>query len=266
MSIIKNRVVWVTGASAGIGEALVYQLAAAGAVLVISARRVEALERVRAYAEKRYQARVMVLPLDLEQPDTFAEKTAAIVERFGGIDILVHNGGITQRALAADTDLAVDRRLMEVNYFGAVALTKAVLPHMLAVRRGHIVATSSLMGKIGAPRRSAYAAAKHALHGFFDSLRLEHWRVPIYVTLVCPGYVRTEVSVNALDAAGQPHGQMDENQLRGVSATDCAKAMVKAIRWNQPEIYYGKYEVAAVYLKRFLPGIFIEAMKRWPKA
>ena len=165
-----GKVVWITGASSGIGEALAVELAKASARLVLSARRPDELARV---AKQCASTEVMIVPLDLAKSDDFEKLVADVLARFGQIDVMVHNGGISQRSWVKDTAMSVHRRLMEVNFFGTVALTRALLPSMLAKKQGHFVVISSVMGKIGTPMRSSYAATKHALHGFFDCLRAE---------------------------------------------------------------------------------------------
>jgi short-subunit dehydrogenase len=173
------------------------------------------------------------------------------------IDILVNNGGISQRALTVETDLEVDRRIMEVNYFGQVALTKAVLPFMLQQKDGHLVVLSSLTGKFGFPLRSAYAASKHALHGFFETLWLENRDHGLRVTLVNPGRIRTQVSVNALTKDGTPSGEMDPGQAKGMSAKKCAHQILTAVHRNQFELTIGSLgEQFMVWLKRHFPGLF----------
>ena len=179
-----------------------------------------------------------------------------VLARCGAVDVLVHNGGVSQRSLARDTSPEVDRRLMETNFLGPVALTKALLPSMLARRSGHVVVVSSLVGKIGTPLRSGYSASKHALHGFFDSLRAEVWREGIRVTIACPGFIRTEVSVNALTGDGSPQGTMDEAQAHGMAPADCAEAIVRAVERGKDEMLIGEKERWAVHLARFLPGLF----------
>lgn len=249
----ENRIAWITGASSGIGEALAYALADRGARLVLSARREDELRRVQAACA--HPDRHLVLPLDLADTPALPEKVQAVLDHFGRVDLLVNNGGIGQRALAADTDLSVDRRIMEINYFGTIALTKAVLPSMLARGEGHIAVISSLTGKFGVPGRTAYSASKHALHGFFDGLRAEVHDAGIRVTLVCPGYVRTDISRNALTGTGSPHHQMDRTQQFGIAPEVCARKTLRAIEREKAEVWFGKTEVAAVYLKRFAPPL-----------
>jgi len=259
--MIQGQVIWITGASSGIGEALAYSLAKRGAKLILSARREEELHRVKS-ACQRAEEDILVLPLDLEKQAEFPEKVAQAVAYFAHIDILINNGGISQRSLAKDTDLAVDRRIMEIDYFGTIALTKAVLPLMLQRKAGKIVVVSSLVGKFGTPLRSAYAAAKHALHGFFDSLRAECWQENLKVLIVCPGFIKTQVSINALTAQGEKQNKMDDAQANGMSADKCAEKIIKAIVADKEEVYIGGREIYAVYLKRLLPTLFSKILRK----
>ena len=249
-------VVWVTGASAGIGAAVARRYAAQGARLVLSARRVGALNETRARCEAAGAGAVLVLPLDLADTASHAAAVDAVVAQFGRIDVLVNNAGISQRSLARDTVLAVDRTLMEVNFLGTVSLTKAVLPVMARQRAGHVAVVTSLVGHIGTPLRSAYAASKHALHGFFDSLRAEIARDGIAVTLVCPGFIRTDVSVNALEGDGSRHGVVDRGQARGMDPDECAKRIVRGLDRKRAEVWVGGKEVFAVWVERFCPPLY----------
>ncbi len=260
MERFAGQVVWITGASSGIGEALTHAFAREGARLVLSSRRADELERVRRALPRADEHACVTL--DLARSETFPALTAEVLGRVGRVDILVNNGGVSQRALAVDAAPAVERALMEVDYFGPVALTKAVLPSMLARRAGHVVVISSVMGYVGTPGRSSYAAAKHALHGYFDSLRAEIWREGVKVTLVCPGYVRTHVSDNALGAQGEKHGVTDATHQRGISAERCAAATLAAVARGREEISVGGGETWAIALKRFLPGLASRVIRR----
>lgn len=255
-----NQRVWITGASSGIGEALVYAFHEAGAKLILSARREDELKRVQNRCG--YPVDTQVLPVDVTQSAELPQKANLALQMFGGIDILVNNAGVSQRSLVKDTGIDVYRKLMEVNFFGAVALTKAVLPSMIERNHGHIVVVSSLVGKFGTPLRSGYAAAKHALHGFFESLRAETSRSGIKVTLVCPGFIRTDVSLNALRGDGSLHAKMDSGQARGMSAAECAAQTLKAVAAGKEEVYIGNKDKYLVYLKRFFPGVFSRRMAR----
>jgi NADP-dependent 3-hydroxy acid dehydrogenase YdfG len=264
MKTFQDQVVWITGASSGIGEALALELARQGARLVLSARRTHELERVRK-ATGLPDDRVLVLPLDVTDFAAAVPATERVLGYFQRIDCVVHNAGVSQRSYVKDTDLEVYRQLMDVDFFSTVALTKAVLPHMLRQQSGHFIVISSVAGKIGTLMRSGYNAAKHALHGFYDSLRAECHQDHIGVTIICPGYIRTNVSVNALDEKGQKHGQMDANQARGLSAEACARRIGKAVLAGKQEVYIGGLtEVTAVYLKRFWPGLLHRLVRRTP--
>ncbi len=260
MERFAGKIIWITGASSGIGEALAHAFAREGARLVLSSRRPDELERVRRALPRADDH--FCLPLDLTRSDSFATLTAQVLGKFSVIDILVNNGGVSQRALAVAATLEVERALMEVNYFGTVALTKAVLPAMLARRAGHVVVISSVMGYIGTPGRSTYAAAKHALHGYFDSLRAEVWQDGVKVTLVCPGYVKTKVSDNALGARGEKHGRTDAATERGITAERCAAATLRAIARGQEEISVGGPEIWAITLKRFFPRLLSRVVRK----
>jgi dehydrogenase/reductase SDR family member 7B len=255
-----GQVVWITGASSGIGEALAYAFAREGARLVLSSRRPDELERVRQACERPEEH--AVLPLDLTRSETFPAAVTEVLARCGHIDVLLNNGGVSQRALAADATLEVERALMEVDYFGPVALTKAVLPAMRERRAGRIVVVSSVMGYVGTPGRSTYAAAKHALHGYFDSLRAEVWREGIKVTLACPGYVKTAVSDNALGPRGEKHGRTDRTHQSGIAPERCAAAIVRGVARGREEIYVGGWEVAGIWLMRFTPWLFSRIARR----
>lgn len=256
-----DAVIWITGASSGIGEAVAIELARYPSVrLILSARRSDELRRV-ATQTGLPEANVMVLPMDMSDTDRLPSFVDAVYQRFGRIDYVFQNAGITQRSAVADTDFSVYQRIMDINFFGVVALTKAVLPTMLARGQGHFVVTSSVAGKLGTKQRSGYCASKHALHGFFDALRAETHADGLRVTLVCPGYIRTPISTNALDANGQKHGRMDENQEKGMSASEFAKQLLRAVSQQKEEVYIGGKETYGIYLKRFLPGLLSRILR-----
>lgn len=249
-----NKLVWITGASSGIGEYLAYALNEEGARLVLSSRKTDELNRVKSRC--KHPDSVHVIPLDVSDQDAIPKAVEEVISSFGAIDILINNAGISQRELALNTQLSVDRQIMDVNYFGTIALTKAVAPHMQARRAGQIVVISSVMGKIGVPYRSAYAASKHALHGFFDSLRAELYPDGIRVSLICPGYVHTNVTVNALRGDGSPNSVMAESTKGGFSPDVFAKKALKAIKKQKREALIAKTEGLAVLINRFAPAIF----------
>ncbi len=253
-------VIWITGASSGIGEATAKKFSKQGYRVILSARNEQELNRVM--SECTNPSDVRILPLDLTAIPSFESKVTQALGFFGQVDCMLHNGGISQRSLIQETGLEVDRRLMEVNFFGTVALTKALLPHFIARKTGQFTVITSLVGKFGSPFRSSYAASKHALHGFFDTLRAEHYLDGITVTLVCPGFIRTNVSVNAITADGTALGQMDEAQAKGMSPEDCADEIFSAITGKKEEVYIGGRETLAIYLKRFVPSVFSRIVRK----
>ncbi len=257
---MSEKIIWITGASSGIGEASAYKYVKEGFKVILSARNKEALERVK--SSSAHPQNCKVLTLDLVDQASFAQKTNEAIAAFGHIDMMLHNGGISQRSLIRDTPLAVDRKLMEVNFFGTLALTKALLPHFIARKSGQFGVISSLVGKFGSPYRSSYAASKHALHGFFESLRLEHFEDNIAVTMICPGFIKTDVSKNALTADGTPLNEMDKAQENGMSADDCAKEIFNALKNKKEEVYIGGKETMGIYLKRFVPTIFTKILRK----
>jgi dehydrogenase/reductase SDR family member 7B len=256
----QDKVVWITGASSGIGAALAGAFAARGATLVLSARcrdRLDAARTACVHAERH-----RVLPLDLTESAAITTAADSVLRQQGRVDVLVNNGGLTQRSLAKDTRLEVDRCIMETNYFGAVALTKAVLPFMLDRRSGDIVVVSSLVGHFSTPLRSAYAASKHALHGFFDALRAEVYTDGLHVMLVCPGFIRTDISLRALTADGTPQGSMDAGQATGLAPEECAAQILAGLDRDKDEIVIGGRETRYLLLHRFFPGLFRRAMRK----
>ncbi len=255
-----GRTVWITGASSGIGEALALAFAAEGARLVLSSRRREELERVRAACARPDEH--LVVPLDVTRIDAFPAVVADVLARSGAIDVLVNNAGTSQRGLALETSAEVERALMEVNYFAPVALAKAVLPSMRARRSGTVVVVSRVMGYLGTPGRSTYAAAKHALHGYFDSLRAELWRDGVRILLACPGYVRTAVAQNALGPRGEKNARADSASRRGIAPERCAAAILDGVAAGREEIHVGGREVYGIYLKRLLPGLLSRIVRK----
>ena len=258
----RGKVIWITGASAGIGEVLARRFSEMGAKLVLSSNETDELERVRDACAKA-GAHAMALFLDLSKAESMASKAAVVLERFGRVDYLFNNGGISQRSLAVETSLEVDRKIMEIDYFGQIALTKALLPSMIEHRSGHIVVTTSVSGILGVPMRSAYCAAKHALHGFFDSLRAEVHDHGIRVTLVAPSAVQTRISTQALTGDGGTFGKMDKVIAKGISPEACADGMIDAVVRGKEEVVLGKGTGKyGVIVKRHFPRVYSKLVRR----
>jgi len=257
MKNFKDKVVWITGASSGIGESLAKLFSVEGAKLVLSSRRREALEKVQ--KDIGLDAKnCLIVPLDLEENSMGYEKEVQqVLNHFGRLDILINNGGISQRSLFMDTQEDVFRRIMEINFMGAVTLTRSALPALTKQESSQLVAISSVVGKYGTPVRTVYSASKHALNGFYDALRAELWEKNVRVLIVCPGYIKTNISFNALTADGSPQNRMDPGQASGLSSLDCAKQIMIGIKKGKREIYpAGLKELFGLYMKRFFPGLF----------
>jgi dehydrogenase/reductase SDR family protein 7B len=250
-----SRTIWITGASSGIGEALALQWAAPGTLLILSGLELKQLEPVAATCALK-GAQVQIVPFDLTKENEIEEAANKVQTLAGSIDILANVGGIGQRSLIIQTPAVVSRKIMETDFWGHATLTTRILPFMVKTGGGTIVVMSSLSGLFGFPQRSMYCAAKHALHGFFETLRLEHHKDKINVLMVCPGRVKTNFSYGALTSTGGQHGQMDKGQQNGVSVQYCAVKIAKAVKRNKKQILVGKKELIMPYLKRFAPWLF----------
>jgi short-subunit dehydrogenase len=253
MNSMVDKVIWITGASSGIGEALTYQLNKMGSRLILSARREEVLNQVKNNCQ--FPDHAIILPLDLTDFDSLDAVTKKAISIYGKIDILINNGGLSQRSLIIDTKFEVYQQMIDVNYLGTIRLTKNLLPYFISQKSGHFVTITSLMGKFSSPYRSGYCGAKHALHGFFDALRMEHEKENIRVSLVCPGFIRTNVAKNALTGDGSALQKEDDATANGMTVDLCAKAIISAIEKKKFEVYIGGKEKYAVYLKRFFPTL-----------
>lgn len=253
MANLEGKVIWITGASSGIGEELAYQLSSNNCKLILSARRKDTLESVKSRCAN--PATVAVLPLDITEFDKAGTTVEKAISIFGKIDILINNAGVSQRSLIAETEFKVYQTIMEIDYLGTVALSKAILPHFIKNSSGHYVVVSSVMGKFSSPYRSGYCAAKHALHGFFDAMRMEHQKDGIAVTMVCPGFVNTNIAKSSLTADGTAQGNNDKATKNGLQTTVFCKKMIRAIKSQKFEVYIGKREIQGVYVKRLFPKL-----------
>lgn len=261
MTKVEHRVVWITGASSGIGEALAYAFAKEGAYLVLSARNKIKLEQVKARC-LQFTTKCWVVPMDISQIDTLKDAVHKVLSYAGRIDILINNAGRSQRSLAIETPLENDRSIMEINFFGIVALTKLVLPEMIRNNSGHLVVISSITGKFGFPWRTAYSASKHAIQGYFESLRAELKKDNIKVTIVSPGRIQTNISLNALIENGESYNKMDDGQANGMPADVCAKKILKATKKEKKELLVGRQELLMVYIRKILPALYYRMVNR----
>lgn len=252
MIVFKGRKVLITGGGSGIGEAMAYQYAMKGADVILTGRRLEPLEAV----QKKCIAlgvKAWCKTVDMEKPETIDELVSWIHDEGHLLDFLFLNAGISQRALTLETDISVDRRLMEVNYFGGIYLVKA-LKDMFLERGVHIAVVSSVSGVFGFPVRSAYCASKHAIHGFYETIALEYPQIK--TTIIIPGRIHTDVSKNALDGNGKPTGIMDPGQANGYDVNKCAKVAIKAIARGKHEKVIGGFDTIMVPFYRYITPLF----------
>jgi NADP-dependent 3-hydroxy acid dehydrogenase YdfG len=252
----QDKVIWITGASSGIGEALAHRFAATGARVVLSARREKELRRVQEDCVNGGAARehLLVLPLDVVDHEAMPGAVATVLDAFSRIDMLINNAGVSQRSFCLETDLQVYRDLFEIDVLGQIALTKQVLPVMVEQGGGRMVVTASVAGKVGVPLRTGYCAAKHAVMGFFDALRTEVAHLGIAVSTVVPGFIRTNVSSNALRGDGAATGQTDDDIAGGMEVSRCAEVIVDGLARGMDEIEVGEGdEMALLALKRSKP-------------
>jgi dehydrogenase/reductase SDR family protein 7B len=254
-NIFGNKVVWITGASSGIGEALVYAFIDKGARVIASSNDLNGLERVRTTCGVKSEM-LSCVPFDLSDTSGIAELVAEQIKNYGRIDYLLNIGGISQRARIDETPLWLDRKIFEINYFGTISLSKAVLPYMISQKSGHILATSSISGRFGFPLRSAYSASKQALHGFFETMFLENKSSNIRTSVIIPGRVNTAISYHALTGEGKEHGQLDDGQAKGISAEKAANIIIRGILRNKREILVGSNELMLLHIRRYMPWLF----------
>ena len=253
--IFTNKTIWITGASSGIGKAVAIELSKKNTNLILSDVNEQGLVEVAGICKKNGST-TLIIPLDLSDEKSVVAAAEKALNQVSKIDCLYQFAGISQRSLVSETPLFIDRKIFEINFFGAIALTKAVLPSMIKNGGGQLAATSSLVGKFGFPQRSSYSATKHALHGFFESLRAENKQNNIKVSIFIPGRVKTNISVNAITKDGTIHGKMDAGQDTGITPEKAAKIICSGLKSEKKEILVGGKELIMVHIRRFLPRLY----------
>jgi short-subunit dehydrogenase len=251
----QDKVVWITGSSSGIGEATAYRFAQESARLILTALEEDVLLKVKEKCLSLGAPAVEILPFDLSKTEELEDLATKAWNSFGRIDVFYNNAGISQRGTTVETQMSVIRKVMDVDYYAPVILTKAVLPKMIAQGGGQLVVTTSIAGLFGFPLRCAYSSAKHALYGFFETVQAEYYSQNIRVTIVCPGRVRTNISFYALEKDGSRHGKLDAGQAGGVTPEQAANKIVKAVYRKKREVMVGRKELLMAYIKRFFPGL-----------
>jgi short-subunit dehydrogenase len=256
----ENKKIWIVGASRGIGASLAQTLNRVGAYTILSARDVTSLQAVQNSLEHADQS--MIIPLDLTQSATIENALALYIKHFDTCDVMVHCGGISQRATAMETSMEITRKIFESNFFGHVQLTHAMLPLMIKQKSGRLIVISSLSGKWGFYLRSTYSASKHALHGYYDSVRMETEKEGIQVHIVTPGFIATDISMHAIDNTGKSTGVMDNNQSNGISPDECAHQILRGVEKNKTEFGVGGKEIFSLFLHRFFPRYFQKLLRK----
>lgn len=258
---LNGKVVWITGASSGIGKAIAQQCAAQGAQVVLTARRHEELENVRQSLINPDQH--ISITADITDESQVRHAYEQVVQQKGRIDWLINNAGLSQRALIAETTMQTERAIMEVDYFSQVFLTKTILPNFLAQKTGRIVFISSVAGLLGTQYRASYSAAKAAIHMWANSLRAEVTDQGVGVSVIFPGFVKTNVSLNALNGQGKPQGHADEAIENGLSAEDFARQTVQALQSGEEYIVIGgKKEKLGVLVSRISPKVLYKMIRK----
>lgn len=253
MDSFQGKTILITGATSGIGLALAKALSNDAAHLILCGRNLKMLKQFT--DNKTWKAKITTLHFDLSNPESVNAGLLQLGSEINAIDVIIHSGGLSQRASVMDTSEETLRYVMEVNFFSTVTITKAVIPGMLEKGSGNVIIVSSVTGKVGIPLRSAYAASKHALHGFYDSMRAELHDKGVVFTLLCPGYINTHISVNAIKGDGTLYNKLDNNQKKGMDPDRFARIALRKIQQGKSEIYIGGKEIIGIYLKRFFPGL-----------
>uniref|UniRef100_A0A1A8NSS2 Dehydrogenase/reductase SDR family member 7B n=1 Tax=Nothobranchius rachovii TaxID=451742 RepID=A0A1A8NSS2_9TELE len=264
---VQGAVVVITGASSGLGKECAKAFHAAGARLVLCGRDAARLQQVvqdlkgSSTDQQKQTFTPCAVIFDLAKADTVDKAAEEILKCFGRVDILVNNAGVSYRGSIVDTHMSVQRDVMETNYFGTIALTQALLPSMIQRHSGHIVVISSVQGKLAIPYRSAYAASKHATQAYFDCLRAEIECFGIPVTVISPGYIRTNLSINAVTGDGSKYGVLDKTTESGWDPRDVATNVLKAVRHRSKDVVLaGLLPSVAIYLRTLWPALFFKLM------
>ena len=261
MGHFTNKVVLITGASSGIGKALALGIADKNVQLILAARRMDELKSLQAACQQK-GAECSILFIDVASTESIGEFAAEVTQQFSQIDVLINNAGISQRSQAEETSIKVDRRIMEVNFFGPVHLTKLLWPLLTKSGHANIVLISSVVGTFGFPQRSAYSASKHALEGFFESWMLENKRDNIHFTTIAPGRIYTNISYAALKADGSAHQVLDEGQAKGIKPEACAKKIINGIIRNKRKVYVAQQEMLLIVLRKYIPFAYFKLVKK----
>lgn len=256
--IFKNKVIWITGASSGIGEAFARELIKYNNHLILTARRIENLNVIKQDLIKKGYAEnhIHLLPADLSEIDKIPNLAEKAIALEGKIDVLFNNAGVSQRGYMIDTSFEVEKQLFQIDLFSPIVLAKSILPHFLSKKSGRIIVTSSLMGELELAASTTYSAAKHALNGYFGSLFYELKPLNIHIQILQPGFVRTEISIKAINSQGRIHEKMDSTHAQAMSPEIFVKKALKKLGQDSLYINIAGIEIVALYIKRWFPLIY----------
>ena len=261
---ITNQIIWITGASSGIGKAFANLLSGKGNTLILSSRTQETLLAVKESCSNPKES-TFVVPMDLSNPKSIANAYQEVTKTIGIPDFLLNNAGIGQHGKVVDMPEEVERTLMEVNFFGTVTLTKLLLPHFLERGRGRIAVINSIVGKMGMSHLAAYSASKFALQGYFESLRAELYGTGIEIHLIYPGFINTKVTLNSLTSSGKTLNVNSPAQEKGMAPEVLALKAIKKMEGGAQSFMIGKTEIYAVYLKGVFPRLFYALLRKMSK-
>jgi short-subunit dehydrogenase len=248
---MKDKVVIVTGASSGIGLSIASEFARSGAKVVLAARRRELLQsNVDSLKSAGYEVFAIVADVSIEEDcRNLIDET---INKYGQIDILINNAGISMRALFRDVEISVLKRLFDVNFWGAVHCTKYALPYLIS-RRGSVVGISSVAGFVGLPGRTGYSASKYALHGFLETLRIENLKTGLHVLILCASFTKSDIRKKALTADGTPQGFTPREEEKMMLPEDVAHAVLRAVKWRRNYVILSLEGKMTALVKRIAP-------------
>jgi dehydrogenase/reductase SDR family protein 7B len=265
-SKFQNQVVWITGASSGIGEAMAKDFVKKGAKVILTARREDRLNTLaNSLNSGRKEVCAKTLAADLSNLNSLPELAAQAILAFGHVDVLFNNAGVSQRGFVADTSFEIEHQMIKIDLLSPIALTKALLPHFIRRKSGRILVTSSLMGDLELPGNATYACVKHGINGYFYSLAYELEALGILVQVLQPGFVKTEVSLSSITSSGVAHGKMDSTHANAMSAEEFSAKVFPKIEAGRNSIFIAGKEGLAIYVRNWFPSIYRMAVRKFAK-
>ncbi|WP_194776565.1 SDR family NAD(P)-dependent oxidoreductase [Pararhodonellum marinum] len=257
----QDKRIWIVGASSGIGAGLVKALATKEAKLVLSSRRANLMQEL---ADEFPHVDIKLLAADMEDIEVLPEIAGKAWDFFGGLDYVFFNAGLSLRDPVTLAQIEAEKKIMQVNFWAPVILTKALLPLLLTLPESHLVLTSSLSGKFGVPKLSAYAASKHALHGYFESLRTETHQTGLKIHFAIPGFINTDITFSGIKGDGSPYAKRQESLAQGMDPDICAQKILRQLEKGKEEFAIGGMEKHMVWFHRLFPSLSKKLMRSNP--